>query len=64
MHILIVDDHAMIRRGVRQLLSSSPAWTVCGEASSGEEAIAQAKELRADLILLDISIPDTQTAWK
>jgi two-component system invasion response regulator UvrY len=59
MRILIVDDHAMIRRGVRQLLSSSPPWTVCGEASSGEGAMAQAKELRPDLILLDISMPDS-----
>jgi len=59
MQILIVDDHVMIRRGVRQLLSSSPAWTVCGEASSGEEAMAQAKALHPDLILLDISMSDS-----
>jgi two-component system invasion response regulator UvrY len=59
MQILIVDDHEMIRRGVRHLLSSSSALIVCGEASSGEGAMAQARELRPDLILLDISMPDS-----
>ncbi len=59
MQILIVDDHAMIRTGVRRLLSSFPAWTVCGEASSGEGAMAQAMELRPDVVLLDISMPDS-----
>jgi DNA-binding NarL/FixJ family response regulator len=59
MQILIVDDHEMIRCGVRQLLSSSPACTICGEASSGEEAIAQARALHPHLILLDISMSDS-----
>jgi two-component system response regulator NreC len=55
--MLIVDDNEMVRRGVILLLSSWPTWKVCGEASSGEEAIDKAKELRPDLILLDISMP-------
>src|ERR1700675_3323693 len=57
MRILIVDDNAMVRRGVILHLSSWPTWKVCGEASSGEEAIVKANELRPDLILLDISLP-------
>jgi two-component system response regulator NreC len=57
MRILIVDDNEMVRRGVKLLLSSVLAWKVCGEASSGKEAIVKARELRPDLILLDISMP-------
>jgi DNA-binding NarL/FixJ family response regulator len=57
MRILIVDDNEMVRRGVILLLSSEPAWKVCGEASSGKEAIVKARELRPDLVLLDISMP-------
>ena len=57
MRILIVDDNEMVRRAVILLLSSWPVCKVCGEASSGEEAIVKAKELRPDLILLDISMP-------
>ena len=57
MRILIVDDNEMVRRGVARLLSSVPAWKVCGEASSGKEAIVKARELRPDLVLLDISMP-------
>jgi DNA-binding NarL/FixJ family response regulator len=57
MQILIVDDNEMVRRGVGQLLFFWPAFNVCGEAGNGEEAIVKAKELRPDLILLDISMP-------
>jgi DNA-binding NarL/FixJ family response regulator len=59
MRILIVDDNKMVRRGVGILLSSRPDWEVCGEASTGEEAILRAKELRPSLVLLDISMPGT-----
>jgi two-component system response regulator NreC len=57
MQILIVDDNEMVRRGVTRLLSFWPAWKVCGEASDGREALHKAKELRPDIILLDISMP-------
>jgi DNA-binding NarL/FixJ family response regulator len=57
MEILIVDDNAMIRRGLKLLLSDYPTYTVCGEAGDGEEAIVKAKELKPDFILLDISMP-------
>ena len=57
MQILIVDDNEAVRRGVRLLLSFRPAWKVCGEAGDGKEALVKAKELRPDIILLDISMP-------
>lgn len=57
MQILIVDDNEMVRQGVSALLSCRPAWQVCGYAGDGEEAVWKAKELRPDIILLDISMP-------
>jgi DNA-binding NarL/FixJ family response regulator len=50
MQILIVDDNEMVRRGVSALLSSRPAWQVCGYAGDGKEALRKAKELRRAMI--------------
>ncbi len=55
--ILIVDDHAVVRRGVRALLESQEGWEVCGEAENGPEAIAKAAELKPDVVVLDVSLP-------
>jgi two-component system, NarL family, response regulator NreC len=57
MRILIADDNDAVRRGVVGLLSSETGWKVCGEAGDGSEALQKARELRPDLILLDISMP-------
>src|SRR5437868_11538006 len=57
LRILIADDHDVVRRGLRSLLRSRPGWDVCGEASDGCEAIEKAKELRPDVIVLDVSMP-------
>jgi DNA-binding NarL/FixJ family response regulator len=57
--ILIVDDNEMVRLGASRLLSFRPSWRVCGEAGDATEALVKAKELRPDLILLDISMPGT-----
>ncbi len=56
--ILIADDHAMIRDGVKSLLSRDKDLTVVGEAASGNEAIRKFSELKPDLLILDISMPD------
>ncbi|MEM7067346.1 MAG: response regulator transcription factor [Pseudomonadota bacterium] len=55
--ILIVDDHALVREGIKSRLQLSDSMEVCGEAGSAEEAIAKDKELEPDLIFLDISMP-------
>ncbi|WP_213716853.1 nitrate/nitrite response regulator protein NarP [Cedecea lapagei] len=54
--VLIVDDHPLMRRGVRQLLELDSTFTVVGEASSGAEAISLANRLSPDLILLDLNM--------
>src|SRR6185436_5915349 len=56
--ILIADDHDVVRMGLRLLLESQPGWVVCGEARTGREAVAKAIELRPDLIVLDVSMPE------
>lgn len=56
--ILIVDDHAMVRDGVRNLVQRRGDLVVVGEASSGTEALEQFNRLRPDLVVLDISLPD------
>jgi DNA-binding NarL/FixJ family response regulator len=56
--ILIADDHALIRRGMRTLLESQPNWQVCGEAQNGREALEEARRLKPDLAVLDITMPE------
>jgi DNA-binding NarL/FixJ family response regulator len=58
LRILIVDDHDLMRRGVRTLLESHAGWEVCGEAKTGREAVQMSEELKPDIIILDISMPD------
>jgi DNA-binding NarL/FixJ family response regulator len=58
MRILIADDHDIIRKGVKAVLSSRPGWEVCAEASTGREAVARADEHRPDIVVMDISMPD------
>ena len=55
--ILIADDHAIVREGVRALLSTAGDLEVVAEAGGGEEAIQQAVALEPDLILMDIAMP-------
>jgi PAS domain S-box-containing protein len=56
--ILIVDDHEVVRRGVRSLLSLEKDIEVCGEAVDGQDAILKAQELLPDFITMDISMPN------
>jgi two-component system invasion response regulator UvrY len=55
--ILIVDDHQVIRQNIRGLLNSREGLSVCGEAEDGVQAVEQAKQLRPNLILMDVSMP-------
>lgn len=55
--ILIVDDHEVMRLGIRNLLESQPTWTVCGEARDGREAVAKALQLNPDIVIMDVSMP-------
>jgi len=55
--VLIVDDHALLRRGVRNTIEPEEDFEVVGEAEDGAEALAKAQELKPDLILMDISMP-------
>ncbi len=57
LRILIADDHEAVRRCVRSLLASREDWDICGEAVDGYDAIRKAKELKPDVVLLDISMP-------
>jgi DNA-binding NarL/FixJ family response regulator len=58
LRILIVDDHAVVRRGVRSLLESQPGWEVCGEAATGREAVDLAKHVQPDVVVMDLSLPE------
>jgi DNA-binding NarL/FixJ family response regulator len=55
--ILIVDDHPMIREGLRTLISREPDLSVCGEAETASEALRATSELNPDLVLVDIGLP-------
>lgn len=55
--VLIADDHAIVRAGIRHVLESEPGFTVVGEAATGGEAIELARTLRPDVVVLDISLP-------
>lgn len=57
--ILIVDDHALMRDGIRALLSPHENIHIVGEASDGKDAIEKAQELAPDVILMDIAMPGT-----
>src|SRR5258708_12464873 len=55
--ILIVDDHYVVRQGVRSILAERPEWEICGEAATGEEAVDAATTLRPDVVILDVTMP-------
>jgi DNA-binding NarL/FixJ family response regulator len=59
LRILVADDHPLVRQGLRTLLEARPGWTVCGEAVTGGEAIEKAHQLKPDVIVLDIHMPET-----
>lgn len=56
--ILIADDNPHIRQALRTLLQENPEWQVCGEAVDGRDAVAKARQLTPDLVVLDFLMPD------
>ena len=57
--VLLVDDHALVRRGFRRLLEDDPSIAVVGEASNGEEAIQMVRELAPRVVVMDAAMPGT-----
>ena len=60
--ILVVDDHTIVRQGLRSILELEPDFTVIGEAATPGEAVAQAARLRPDVVLLDLKLSDAAPA--
>lgn len=58
LRILVVDDHDIIRRGLKDLLTAKAGWEICGEAKTGKEAVTLSEQLKPDVIVMDISMPD------
>ncbi len=56
--ILLADDHEIVRRGIRPLIESEWGWEVCGEASQGRQAVTMALELKPDILIVDVSMPE------
>ena len=57
MRILVADDHAVVRSGLKTILGTREGWEICAEAETGEEAVALAKRYRPDVVILDLSMP-------
>ena len=58
LRILLADDHEIVRRGLCELLRKHEGWEVCGEACDGREAVEMAKQLKPDVVILDIGMPN------
>lgn len=56
--LLIADDHAILRQGLRRILEAEPDMSVIGEASTGTDAVKRAKQLKPDVVIMDISMPE------
>lgn len=58
LRILIADDHDLIRRGLKSLLEMHSGWKVCGEASKGPEAVEKTEQLKPDVVIIDVCMPE------
>jgi len=57
-HILLADDHAIVRTGLRALVQSHEGWEVCAEAANGREAVDYAAQFKPDVAIVDIGMPE------
>jgi DNA-binding NarL/FixJ family response regulator len=55
--VIVVDDHAVIRRGVEGILHDFPEWELCGEAVNGQDAIELAENVKPEIVIMDVSMP-------
>jgi DNA-binding NarL/FixJ family response regulator len=55
--VMLADDHAVVRRGLRTLIEGVPGWEVCAEAADGNETVTLAAEARPDILIMDLSMP-------
>ena len=58
LRILVADDHDVMRLGIRELLRQREGWEICGEARTGKEAVAKTEQLKPDIAILDINMPE------
>jgi DNA-binding NarL/FixJ family response regulator len=58
LRILIADDHEVVRRGLCTLLQSHEGWEICGEAKDGRETVEKAKQVKPDVVILDVGMPN------
>jgi DNA-binding NarL/FixJ family response regulator len=58
LRILVADDHEVVRRGLVALLQTHEGWEICGEAADGRETVEKAKQLKPDVVVLDVGMPN------
>ena len=58
LRILLADDHELVRQGLRTLIEHQSGWQVCGEATTGREAVTKAGELKPDIVVMDFTMPE------
>jgi two-component system, NarL family, response regulator NreC len=58
LRVLLADDHKVVRQGTRALLSAIPEWEIVGEADNGRDAVSLTAELKPDIVILDIGMPE------
>jgi DNA-binding NarL/FixJ family response regulator len=58
LRILLADDHEVVRRGIRSILEMQPGWEICGEASTGRQAVEEARRVKPDVLVMDITMPE------
>jgi DNA-binding NarL/FixJ family response regulator len=56
--ILLVDDEKMVRSALQRLLSARPEWKVVGEATDGLDAVSKARDLKPDIVIMDVTMPE------
>jgi len=61
--VFLAEDHAVVREGLAELIRREPDMEVVGEAGDGEDAVRLVKQLKPDIVLMDIAMPSS-TAWK